>query len=116
MSAAYPRERFVGEGLRVDAYAVYARIFGDFQLFFGEGIGPAGLYGEFGRADIEGVDCGIYALELLSKRGLLSGGGVAVYERDRAFEGEAEGLEKFDERRYGRTYLTFFSPRGGERS
>ena len=61
-------------------------------------------------------DCGIYALELLSKRGLLSGGGVAVYERDRAFEGEAEGLEKFDERRYGRTYLTFFSPHGGERS
>ena len=64
MPAAYPRERFVGKGLRVDAYSVYARIFGDFQLFFGEGIGPAGLYGEFGRADIEGVDCGIYAGQL----------------------------------------------------
>lgn len=55
MPAAYPRERFVGKGLRVDAYAVYARIFGDFQLFFGECIGPASLYGELGRADIQGV-------------------------------------------------------------
>ena len=64
MPAAYPRERFVGKGLRVDAYAVYARIFGNFQLFFGECIGPAGLYGEFGRADIQGVDCGIYAGQL----------------------------------------------------
>ncbi len=59
-------------------------------------------------------DCGIYALELLAARGLLAKGGVAVYERDRAFAGEIKGLEKFDERRYGRTFLTFFAPRGGE--
>jgi hypothetical protein len=33
---------------------------------------------------------------------------VAVYERDRPFEGEIDGLEKYDERKYGKTYLTFF--------
>jgi hypothetical protein len=31
-----------------------------------------------------------------------------VYERDRAFEGSVEGLELFDERKYGKTYLSFF--------
>lgn len=51
---------------------------------------------------------GIPALEAIAKRGLLTENGVAVYERDRAFVGEVEGLEKFDERKYGKTYLTFF--------
>lgn len=51
---------------------------------------------------------GIPALDLIAKRGLLSENGVAVYERDRAFDGEIEGLEKFDERKYGKTYLSFF--------
>lgn len=48
------------------------------------------------------------ALEKIAKRGLLTENGVAVYERDRAFDGEIEGLEKYDERKYGKTYFTFF--------
>lgn len=59
-------------------------------------------------------DSGIRSLELVAKAGLLAEGGVAVYERDRAFEGEVHGLQKTDERRYGKTYLTFFSLQGGE--
>lgn len=53
-------------------------------------------------------DFGIKSLEIISKRNLLNDGGIAVYERDRAFEGEIVGLEKYDERRYGKAYLTFF--------
>ena len=39
---------------------------------------------------------------------MLSEKGIAVYERDRPFEGEIAGLEKYDERKYGRTVLSFF--------
>ena len=53
-------------------------------------------------------DYGISALQLISERGLLKDNGIAVYERDRSFSGEAEGLEAYDERKYGKTYLTFF--------
>lgn len=55
-------------------------------------------------------DCGIYALQLISARALLTHSGVAVYERDRPFQGDICGLEKFDERKYGKIYLTFFRP------
>lgn len=51
---------------------------------------------------------GVPALELIAKRGLLNENGVAVYERNRPFAGEAEGLLKYDERKYGKAYLTFF--------
>lgn len=51
---------------------------------------------------------GVPALETIAKRGLLTDGGIAIYERDRVFDGEIEGLEKFDERKYGKTYLSFF--------
>ena len=51
---------------------------------------------------------GVAALKKIAAKGLLSENGVAVYERDRPFEGEIEGLEKYDERKYGKTYLTFF--------
>lgn len=51
---------------------------------------------------------GIPALGIIAQRGLLTEDGIAVYERDRTFEGEIEGLKKFDERKYGKTYLTFF--------
>ena len=51
---------------------------------------------------------GVPALTAISQRGLLKGGGVAIYERDRAFEGEIAGLKKVDERKYGKAYLTFF--------
>ena len=53
-------------------------------------------------------DYGKQALEKIAERGLLSEKGIAVYERDRPFEGEIVGLEKFDERKYGKAYLTFF--------
>ena len=48
------------------------------------------------------------ALENIAQRGLLSKDGVAVYERDKPFEGKIEGLEAYDERKYGKTYFTFF--------
>ncbi len=51
---------------------------------------------------------GVSALKELARRDLLTEKGIAVYERDRAFEGGIEGLEKYDERRYGKAYLTFF--------
>lgn len=51
-------------------------------------------------------DAGIKALKLIGDH--LSGDGIAVFERDRSFEGEIEGLEKVDERKYGKTYLSFF--------
>lgn len=53
-------------------------------------------------------DYGEKALACIARRGLLSENGVAVYERDRSFAGEVEGLEKYDERKYGKIYLTFF--------
>lgn len=53
-------------------------------------------------------DYGEKALKKIAERGLLSENGIAVYERDRPFEGEIEGLEKYDERKYGKTYITFF--------
>ena len=53
-------------------------------------------------------DYGVKALEKIAKKGLLSENGVAVYERDRAFEGVVEGLEKYDERRYGKAFFSFF--------
>ena len=54
------------------------------------------------------MDYGKVALEKIGLRGLLSQDGVAIYERDCAFEGEVEGLVKTDERKYGKAYFTFF--------
>ncbi len=53
-------------------------------------------------------DYGRRALEIISSRKLLNGNGVAVYERDRVFPDKVEGLELYDERKYGKTYLSFF--------
>ena len=53
-------------------------------------------------------DFGQKALAKIAQRGLLTENGIAVYERDRPFEGEVDGLEKYDERKYGKTYITFF--------
>ena len=53
-------------------------------------------------------DYGEKALTLIAQRGLLSENGIAVYERDRVFEGEIPGLIKYDERKYGKAYFTFF--------
>lgn len=54
------------------------------------------------------MDAGEKALKKIAQKGLLEKDGVVVYERDRPFQGEIEGLEPFDERKYGKTYLTFF--------
>lgn len=54
------------------------------------------------------------ALSTIASRSLLNDGGLAIYERDRAFVGEIDGLVITDRRKYGRTYLTFFSPRKEE--
>ena len=51
---------------------------------------------------------GLPALKEIVKRELLADGGVIVYERDRSFQGSVEGLEKYDERKYGKAFLTFF--------
>ncbi len=70
-----------------------------------------GAYGQFDIVFIDPpyrLDFGEKALCKIAERGLLSKNGVAVYERDRPFEGEIVGLEKYDERKYGKTYLTFF--------
>lgn len=53
-------------------------------------------------------DYGEKALQKIADKGLLSPSGIAVYERDRPFEGEIAGLENYDERKYGKAYLTFF--------
>ena len=53
-------------------------------------------------------DYGEKALQKIAQKGLLSENGIAVYERDRPFEGQIDGLEIYDERKYGKTYFTFF--------
>ena len=53
-------------------------------------------------------DSGINALKLIASGNNLNDDGIAIYERDRSFDGEIAGLEKFDERKYGKTYLSFF--------
>ena len=54
------------------------------------------------------LDVGVKAVEKIAQKGLLSKGGVLVFERDCPFDGEVDGLEKYDERKYGKTILTFF--------
>lgn len=60
------------------------------------------------------LDYGAEALQKISEKGLLTEHGIAVYERDRAFDGEIAGLEKYDERKYGKTYFTFFKRKKDE--
>ena len=54
------------------------------------------------------LEAGREALEIIASRNLLADDGIAVLERDRAFEGEICGLKLYDERKYGKTYLSFF--------
>ena len=51
---------------------------------------------------------GTEALKIIAKGNILNGDGIAVYERDRSFSDEVAGLELYDERKYGKTYLSFF--------
>lgn len=54
------------------------------------------------------LEAGVQALKIIEEKSLLNDGGVAVLERDRSFSGEINGLNVTDERKYGKTYLTFF--------
>ncbi|MCD8286656.1 MAG: 16S rRNA (guanine(966)-N(2))-methyltransferase RsmD [Clostridia bacterium] len=54
------------------------------------------------------TELGLKALQTIGKRGLLNRDGVAVYERNCPYEGAVKGLTKIDERKYGKTYITFF--------
>lgn len=54
------------------------------------------------------AEYGAEALGLIGSNSSLAEDGIAVYERDRAFSGEVGGLELYDERKYGKTYLGFF--------
>lgn len=56
------------------------------------------------------LDCGTEALKKLAGRGLLAEGGVAVLERDVLPDGEIPGLERFDERKYGKAKFAFYRP------
>ena len=47
-------------------------------------------------------------LEKIVKRGLLSADGVIVYEWDKPLEAKIDGLEFYDERKYGKAQFTFF--------
>ena len=53
------------------------------------------------------LDIGKKALEKIAQNKLLAENGIVVYERDIPFEGTVDGLEKYDERKYGKAYLTF---------
>lgn len=53
-------------------------------------------------------DYGAPSLKKIAENGLLADTGIVVYERDRAFEGDIDGLEKYDERRYGKAWFAFF--------
>lgn len=58
------------------------------------------------------MDYGVSAMNKIIEKGLLTESGVIVYERDRPFTDENEltkQLKKTDERKYGKTYLTFFT-------
>ncbi|MBE7088334.1 MAG: 16S rRNA (guanine(966)-N(2))-methyltransferase RsmD [Clostridiales bacterium] len=57
-------------------------------------------------------DFGESALSAIKKYNLLKQDGIIVYERDVPFMQEVEGFEKYDERKYGKTYLSFFKLKG----
>ena len=54
------------------------------------------------------AEYGTDALKIIAEGNHLSNNGIAVYERDRSFVGVIGGLEMYDERKYGKTYLSFF--------
>lgn len=71
----------------------------------------AGLSGKFDLIFLDPpyrLEAGREALEIIAARKLLEVDGIAVLERDRAFSGNIAGLTMYDERRYGKTYLSFF--------
>ena len=72
----------------------------------------SGLTGKFDLIFIDppyALEAGAEAVKLIAKYGLLSDGGAIIYERDREFAGEIERLTVCDRRKYGKTFLTFFT-------
>ena len=59
------------------------------------------------------LEAGVDALNIIGERGLLNEDGVAVFERDRSFFGEISGLQMYNERKYGKTYISLFKPYSG---
>ncbi len=57
---------------------------------------------------------GYKALCLIAQKELLAKNGIVVYERDRAFDKEVQGLVLFDERKYGKSVLSFFQKEENE--
>ena len=51
-------------------------------------------------------EVGLKALSIVSR--VVSENGIVVFENEKPFESEIDGLIKYDERKYGRVYLTFF--------
>ncbi len=51
-------------------------------------------------------DLGLKALSVVCKA--LSDDGIVVFENEKSFESQVDGLIKIDERKYGRVYITFF--------
>lgn len=51
---------------------------------------------------------GKMALNAIVKRDLLTENGIAIFESETPFNGEIDGLNFYDERKYGRVYLSFF--------
>ncbi len=92
--------------LKVQVNGERAKVYqGDFSTFLQT------VQGQFDLILIDppyAQEFGFRALEIIAQRDLLSSGGVAVYERDCAFDGRVDGLEKYDERKYGKAILTFF--------
>ncbi|MDE5721734.1 MAG: 16S rRNA (guanine(966)-N(2))-methyltransferase RsmD [Clostridia bacterium] len=67
--------------------------------------------GKFGIIFIDppyAAEHGVNALKIIAQGNNLTEDGIAVFERDRSFDGEISGLEMYDERKYGKTYLSFF--------
>lgn len=60
------------------------------------------------------LDIGEKALSLIVENNLLKEDGVIVYEWDKPFQANTDGLIKTDERKYGKAYFTFFKRLKGE--
>lgn len=72
------------------------------------------LYGKFDIIFLDppySEDLGVRAMGRIAEKKLLREGGVIVYERDRSFGEDMPDcrLQKTDERKYGKTWLSFFS-------
>lgn len=96
-----------GNLARLKGENVYTVTTGDYAAFLNN---ARGAYDLIFIDPPYALDVGLSALKIIAERSLLTQGGVAVYERDRPFEGTICGLEAYYERKYGKTYLTFFRP------